>query len=35
MPGVFLLHKGEIIKRYIHATAGDRPDYIAICKTTL
>ena len=35
MPGVFLLFKGEIINRYIHTTAGDRPDYIAICKTTL
>jgi peroxiredoxin len=27
MPGVFLLRKGEIIKRYIHQTAADRPDY--------
>lgn len=27
MPGVFLLRKGEIIKKYVHYSAADRPDY--------
>ncbi|MCC7246762.1 MAG: hypothetical protein IT269_13845 [Saprospiraceae bacterium] len=32
MPGVFLLHKGEIIKSFVHQYPYDRPDYEAICK---
>jgi peroxiredoxin len=33
MPGVFLVHKGEIIRAHRHEFAGDRPDYenIATC----
>ena len=27
MPGVFLLHKGQIISSFIHQNAWDRPDY--------
>ncbi|MFG0246636.1 MAG: SelL-related redox protein [Phycisphaerales bacterium JB052] len=27
MPGVFILHKGKIIKSFKHAAAGDRPEY--------
>lgn len=31
MPGVFVLHKGEIKNSFIHRHAHDRPDYQAIC----
>lgn len=27
MPGVFLLSKGRVIRKYIHKSAADRPDY--------
>ncbi|MBN2329237.1 MAG: AhpC/TSA family protein [Candidatus Omnitrophica bacterium] len=27
MPGVFLLHRGEIVKEFRHRSAADRPDY--------
>ena len=30
MPGVFLIHKGEIIKKYIHPTAADIPPYLEL-----
>ncbi|HLP94012.1 MAG TPA: peroxiredoxin-like family protein [Saprospiraceae bacterium] len=32
MPGVFVLHKGETIRSYIHRYAHDRPDYEEICQ---
>ncbi len=32
MPGVFVLHKGETIRSYIHQYAHDRPDYEEICQ---
>ncbi|MBK6994503.1 MAG: redoxin domain-containing protein [Lewinellaceae bacterium] len=32
MPGVFVLHKGEILRSYIHRYAHDRPDYEEICQ---
>jgi len=32
MPGVFVLHKGEIVRSYIHRYAHDRPDYEEICQ---
>jgi peroxiredoxin len=32
MPGVFVLHQGEIKHSYIHEHAWDRPDYEAIVK---
>ena len=32
MPGVFVLHKGEIRRSYIHRNAYDRPDYEEICQ---
>lgn len=32
MPGVFVLHKGEIVRSYIHRYAYDRPDYEQICE---
>jgi peroxiredoxin len=28
MPGLFLLRNGEIVKRYLHIDAADRPDYL-------
>ncbi len=34
MPGVFVLHKGEIIHSFIHQQAWDRPDYdeiVSVC----
>ncbi|MBN8682152.1 MAG: AhpC/TSA family protein [Chitinophagales bacterium] len=31
MPGVFVLHKGEIKSSFIHKNAYDRPDYEQIC----
>ncbi len=27
MPGVFLIHNGEIVKKFIHQSVADRPDY--------
>lgn len=30
MPGVFLVHRGEVVAAYRHETAGDRPDYCAL-----
>jgi hypothetical protein len=27
MPGVFLIHKGEILKSFVHETISDLPDY--------
>ncbi len=30
MPGVFLLHKGKIVNRYIHESASDRPEYVQL-----
>lgn len=35
MPGVFLLRNGEIVERFIHQKASDRPDYgkLAACCT--
>jgi peroxiredoxin len=32
MPGLFLLDKAAIIRRYRHRSAGDRPDYAVICE---
>jgi peroxiredoxin len=32
MPGVFVLHKGETLRSYIHRYAHDRPDYEEICE---
>ena len=32
MPGVFVLHKGETIRSFIHRYAYDRPDYEEICQ---
>ena len=32
MPGVFVLHKGEVKHSFIHQQAWDRPDYEAIVK---
>ena len=28
MPGVFVIHDGQVIERYIHQKASDRPDYL-------
>jgi peroxiredoxin len=30
MPGIFLIQKGEIINSFIHKSAAERPDYLAI-----
>ena len=30
MPGVFLLENGEVVNKYIHKSAADRPNYTAI-----
>jgi peroxiredoxin len=32
MPGVFVLHKGEILRSFIHKNPYDRPDYEEICE---
>ncbi len=32
MPGVFLLSKGRVIRKYIHKSAADRPDYGQLVK---
>jgi peroxiredoxin len=31
MPGVFLIHRGRVVRRFRHATAADRPDYADLC----
>lgn len=30
MPGVFLVHKGRVVREFRHAHAADRPDYLAM-----
>lgn len=30
MPGIFIIEKGEVINKYIHKYAGDRPDYLTL-----
>lgn len=32
MPGVFLIHQGRVVRRFIHADAADRPDYAALAQ---
>lgn len=32
MPGAFLLQDGEIVRSFVHQTAGDRPDYAALAQ---
>lgn len=36
MPGVFVIHDGQVIESYIHEKASDRPDYLQMtsCCTT-
>lgn len=28
MPGVFLIRDGQVVRRFLHVTAADRPDYV-------
>jgi peroxiredoxin len=32
MPGIFVLHKGEILRSFVHRNVYDRPDYEEICQ---
>lgn len=32
MPGVFLLHRGRVLRSYVHDSAADRPDYEALAQ---
>ena len=32
MPGVFLIQRGRVVRRFIHADAADRPDYAALAQ---
>lgn len=32
MPGVFLLHRGVIVREFRHQTAAERPDYLALAQ---
>ncbi len=32
MPGVFLIRDGQVVRRFIHATAADRPDYVELSR---
>jgi len=32
MPGVFLIQRGRVVRRFIHADAADRPDYAALAE---
>jgi peroxiredoxin len=34
MPGVFLLERGIIARRFRHRSAADRPDYVGFCSKT-
>ena len=35
MPGVFLIHRGEVLRSFVHRHAGERPSYadLAVCPT--
>lgn len=33
MPGVFLIHRGNILRSFKHLTAADRPDYVELAMT--
>lgn len=32
MPGAFLIHDGQVVRRFLHANAADRPDYTQLCR---
>jgi peroxiredoxin len=32
MPGTFLVFHGRVIRRFLHTTASDRPDYAGLCE---
>jgi peroxiredoxin len=32
MPGVFVIHNGQVQERFIHKVASDRPDYLELAK---
>jgi hypothetical protein len=32
MPGVFLLHHGQVLREFRHESAADRPDYAALAQ---
>ena len=32
MPGVFLIRDGHVVRRFLHATAAERPDYVELCR---
>lgn len=32
LPGVFLIHRGGVLRRYFHQTSADRPDYQALAE---
>lgn len=32
MPGAFLIRDGQVVRRFLHATAADRPDYVELCE---
>ena len=32
MPGVFLVHKGEVVRAFRHATASTRADFCAMAE---
>ncbi len=32
LAGVFLIHKGKLLKSFRHRTAGDRPDYLELAR---
>jgi hypothetical protein len=32
MPGVFLLHHGQVLREFRHESAADRPDYVALAQ---
>lgn len=34
MPGIFIIHNGEIINKFIHKYAGDRPDYLNLARAS-
>jgi peroxiredoxin len=34
MPGVFLIRNGRVVRRFVHETVADRPDYPALCRIT-
>jgi peroxiredoxin len=32
LPGAFVIRDGRVVRRFLHATSADRPDYVELCQ---